>query len=645
MLYRNDIQGLRAIAILLVIAAHFGIPGFSWGFVGVDIFFVISGYLITGLIYQEQKITNQFSYINFYARRIRRLLPGMFLMIGVVLFTCYFLLAPQEQMKLGEATPFAISWLSNFHFILMKLNYFDAPLQDSLLLHTWSLAVEEQFYLIWPFIIIAISLKQHKKSNDNFFQSQSNYLSMLLITSLIACIALSVFHPRLAYYMMPTRIWQFALGAIGYFWVTQEAMFYDSKKTSRILLTALIILTILTATLVSPTQIYPGYLALLPSLAAFCLLLIGDIDKNSLTSKMLSIKPLKLLGDLSYSLYLWHWPIWIISGLYISQNYLFHFTIAISFTFIFSALSFNFFESPIRHNNFLSKRSKITLAGALFTIILTVTISYFFQKIAHSNTNIPILKRFTDVKLTQPWIYAKNCDQWYYSAEVAPCMSGKMDAKHTAIIFGDSIGLQWITAIESLYENPEWRFIIYTKSACPIVDEKIFYSRIGREYVECAIWRTKSIHQIKTLKPDIIFIGSALQEFSQSQWIQGTQRILNELSPISKQIFILRSTPVLPYNGLDCLIRKKWAGQFINTKNMCEPKVDNTYNDKVSSWINDASKSFNNVSIIDMNNLICPNRICKLEQNNKVVYRDDKHLTAEFVEEFTPFMSSAIQSK
>jgi len=212
--YRGDIEGLRAVAILLVVAAHAKFKWLSGGFVGVDVFYVLSGYLITGLLVQEIQTTEGLRFANFYARRLRRLLPALLLMLAVVCIVGRLLLAAGDQPEQASAAGSAALWLSNFHFAFSRMDYFAPGTETNLFLHTWSLGVEEQFYLLWPLLLVlAMGAWDGAKAPPS-----TRRLRWVMIAAFVFSFILSFYWtsaaPQLAFYMMPSRAWQFALGAL-----------------------------------------------------------------------------------------------------------------------------------------------------------------------------------------------------------------------------------------------------------------------------------------------------------------------------------------------------------------------------------------------------------------------------------------------
>jgi hypothetical protein len=175
--------------------------------------------------------------------------------------------------------------------------------------------------------------------------------------------------------------------------------------------------------------------------------------------------------------------------------------------------------------------------------------------------------------------------------------------------------------------------MVLTKSSCPMVDEPYFYARIGREYVECANWRSQALQQIASMKPDIVVLGTVQSDdFSQAQWVQGTERVLDVLSPATGHVYILRGTPHLPFDGPKCLAAGTWLSWLHSTKGRCEAPFSNAHDDAIYRWLQQATARFDNATTIDMNPLICPNGECRAEHDGTVVFRDSQHLTASFVQ-------------
>jgi peptidoglycan/LPS O-acetylase OafA/YrhL len=271
--YRPDIEGLRAIAVGLVVAAHMKLPGLQGGFIGVDVFFVLSGYLITALLVREIEATGRVNLWEFYARRLRRLMPGLLLMLVAACFLAWAILLPSQQYNQAKAAASTVLWLSNFYFAFNRLDYFDPRTEDSLFLHTWSLGVEEQFYLLWPGLLwLAFWWIRHTHRDDPLRQLRT-FLMLVFGASLVLCQWLMIFYPTAAFYMMPARTWQFCLGALT--WIVLRQPGTALTKTLPHLGWPGLFMIVLAALWYGPQMSYPGLRALWPSLGAVLLLAAG----------------------------------------------------------------------------------------------------------------------------------------------------------------------------------------------------------------------------------------------------------------------------------------------------------------------------------------------------------------------------------
>lgn len=298
--YRPDVEGLRAVAISLVVAAHAKVPFLAGGFIGVDVFFVLSGFLITSLLLREWQLQGRIDFVEFYTRRIRRLAPALFFMLFFFCAASFFLLGPRQLGWQLDSALFAATWSSNLLFAFSDTGYFDPSAESNLFLHTWSLGVEEQFYLLWP-AVLAFLLSGKDVSRRLIYG-----IVFLAAISFILCLFFSWSNPIHAFFLPLGRIWQFALGAAVCLAATPVAKSYAQDmliaSLSRIPGTLAAIglcLIIVAAIAISPGHNYPGWSATLPSFGAAFLLLGGSLRPDSPVSRLLSVPPLQRLGNLS----------------------------------------------------------------------------------------------------------------------------------------------------------------------------------------------------------------------------------------------------------------------------------------------------------------------------------------------------------
>ncbi len=634
--YRPDIEGLRALAISLVVASHAQIPQLAGGFIGVDIFFVLSGYLISGLLLKEIADTGRLKLVPFYVRRLKRLLPALLLMLVVTALAATVIIAPFEQQSHAKATGYASVWLSNLYFALTQLNYFDAHLNQQLHLHTWSLGVEEQFYLLWPMLLLFfLGAFGWQGRQRNYPRLRNALLAVLLLCTLLA-VFLAHTTPAWGFYLMPARAGQFALGALVLFarsgWQVKRITHVVWLHNPWVLngLATLGLVWIVAAALWFDLQTpYPSFWALGPSAATALLLFVGASQTLPVVSKLLSLPPLQWLGKRSYSWYLWHWPV-LILGHELPQYALSNATL-LALSLFLAMLSYYFLEFPVRNSRYLARKTHLTLLASLSLMAAVFGLSQLWQQKSQQWSSEPAQARFEQVRDDLPEIYAMGCDDWFYSAQVKFCLFGNEAAQKTAVLVGDSVGAQWFPAVAKLYSAPDWRLLVFTKSSCPMVDEPYFYARIGREYHECRLWREAVFAWIRQFQPDVVFIGSNAAEFSQQQWVDGTQRLLADISAHVGQIFILQPTLALPFDAPACLAKQQWQANRLRALD-CSAQVDAQQNDALRRWLQEAAKPFSNVKLLNMNPIICPQTHCDAMREGQIVFRDTQHLSRRYVE-------------
>lgn len=633
--YSPQLQGVRAVAVLLVLATHASVPGMNGGFIGVDMFFVISGYLITGILLTEFRVNKGIALSTFYLRRFKRLAPGLLLMVFLTSLTMnYILTLPDLQHQFSGAASAAV-WVSNFQFGLSGLDYFDGEQIPSAFLHTWSLGVEEQFYLFWPlFLLLTLRLYPSKLTH---------FLIFSFAISLALCLWLSIKTPILSFYMMPTRIWQFSAGALVWVW---RPKILSNPTWSRYLYPVAITMLLSALALANPERAYPDWLATLPTAATALLLAALISGPNKLIAKILAYKPLVLIGDLSYSLYLWHWPI-VIFGIYLlgedtPVNRLKLVTLSIPLAW----LSYRFIERPCRdiQVNKLPRQVKLLLLSLTILSVGAILLGWQ-QHLTHKNAELMASDNALGVARTRMSdVYKNGCDQWYLSNEVMECTFGSPTSPRTAVLWGDSIGTQWYPAIRKALNKNDWRIIVITKSSCPIVNHTVYLKAIGRDFSECDEWKWAAAARIKEIEPDLLFIGSAgTYPFSNEEWENGSRDMLNTVDASAKEIIILEPTMPLGFSGPECIASHGGTQQVGSSiTSICSATVSP---DNITlGWqaVKKAANGFANVRVLNLNKLICPNIRCQAMVDQQVIYRDAQHMTLDYAEALSSYFRQII---
>lgn len=353
--YRPEIDGLRAISVLAVVLYHFGL-GIPGGFVGVDVFFVISGYLITSIIVREIE-GGSFSIRNFWARRIRRILPAISLVVASSLIAGIFVLRPDALVSLAKSSLAQTFIVSNVYF-WKEAGYFTSASEYEPLLHTWSLSVEEQFYLFLPPGLLLV-VKFFKRS-----------IAPILFLAILFSLGLSIYgvfrHPEATFYLLPTRAWELLSGSFVALAFQRPVI---SRLTADILSAAGLLMIMVPMFLYSNETTFPGLSAVPPVLGAV-LFIVANSTTKSLVGRILSFRPLVFFGLISYSLYLWHWPVISFSRHMLMETGVWVNFLLIALTLVLSILSWRFVETPLRHGARLGGSGRAFLFASITSSML-----------------------------------------------------------------------------------------------------------------------------------------------------------------------------------------------------------------------------------------------------------------------------------
>jgi peptidoglycan/LPS O-acetylase OafA/YrhL len=594
-----EIQGLRALAALLVVIYHADfIPG---GFIGVDIFYVISGYLITGLILREIQSSGGLNLKNFYQRRIKRLLPASVLVLIVTAFISYLILPPIQRAELGRNVLAVGLLVSNYAFAFWETDYQNLGANPSALIHYWSLAVEEQFYLIWPIFILLISRMGIRKIKWAIF----SVFAISLIFSIWQTQSSSI----LAFYSLHTRAWELAAGALILFIPKPLKAFLD--KNQKIL--ALFGLGLITyATIIFNSQTpFPGLFALLPVIGTFLLITsIGAWPK--LIRQLSNNKTTQWLGAISYSLYLWHWPALLLPSIYLERALLASEKIlCVIITIILAHLTYKFVEQPIRYAKLDAKAVYKTLASsvAVITLISVGIIATNTTKFYVKEVN----QTFDLVEITaQPKVYTDGCHAGWGETSSNDCVYGDLTSDKTIILFGDSHAAQWFEPLNSIATRDGYKLISLIKSACPAF-ELPRVSKGSYKKEECATWQENSINRIKELTPEFVIISTfshynLYDKNSQKEnyYVSGQKDLFNKLSDYSQNLIYLSDTPKPEKDIPNCLSN--------NSLSSCN-EIKRSSNKVYEGFLK-----------IDPYKWFCKNG-CDAINNNYVVYRDASHIS------------------
>lgn len=543
----KQIQGLRALAAILVTLFHARLmPG---GFIGVDIFYVISGFLITGLILREIDRDGTLDLPAFYQRRIKRLLPTSAFVLVCTGLISWILLPSITRYNLGKDLIAASLYVSNYLFAWWQNDYQNLNATPSPVIHYWSLAVEEQFYLVWPIFILALA-----KLGKRIYLIGG--ISVVTALSLLFSIYQTQTSPIWAFYGLPTRAWELGVGALLLF-------IPPNIFKSRLLPWIAFIGIIFSALRYDENTAFPGYKALLPVLATA--LFVASINAwppifNDLGNNRIS----QWLGAISYPLYLWHWPALVIPSavlgrpLHIVERFA-----CIALTIFLAHLTHRYIEQPLRHKD-LSPRKiyrgaiALTLVSAVISIGITLTSSDQITIRGVTTTKFSLAE-----VMQRPGVYDDTCHVNYGENKSGYCTYGDTKSKKVIVLYGDSHAAQWFPALREIANANNFKLISLTKSACPAVQSERA-NQGAFKMLDCTEWRENSINRIAAIKPMAV-ITTSFAHFqaprnypSESRWwSDGQRRLLAELKGKTSKIIYIADTPQPLRDIPSCLASRK----------------------------------------------------------------------------------------
>ena len=615
--FRRDIEGLRAIAVGLVLLYHgYGKP-FTGGFVGVDVFFVISGFLITSLLLHEQIKAGRISIWRFYARRVRRILPASTLTVLVTIVAAYQLLGFISGNEIADDAKWTAVFAANIHFALVGTNYLGSQLPPSPLQHMWSLGVEEQFYLVWPGLFLLLVVIARLSKRRNVFGVLATSLLMVIGASLAWSVIQTSSNATWAYFSPLTRAWELALGAfIAVVGPAVSRMPTWAHQVAAALGLAGIIVSALSLT---PSTPYPGWAVAIPVVSSALLIWAGCGNPQTVIGRALSVRPMQWLGARSYSLYLWHWPILSIAAQYAGHHLsLWQNSGLLLAAVAASAITFRLVENPVRNSPALKARTGLTLAIGVVLILSTIAVAQW-QIATHSGTWNPLVASgnapaaphgvptqpdqtfattaqvLEAVKAAQsinalpnsvaaslptastPADQAKatgrfDCHQIKLPAnfvdfstsesghEFGQCAAGDENGTKLMVIYGDSRAPMWAAALEGVAAKNGYKLRTFYLNGCPVLNLHFMSYETHAPNDECYQFHKSAIAAIRNLDPDLLVTTSVSTQMladgsqpSAAQWQEGWESTFRELAQPGTQLAMLGDIPTWENDDAHCL--------------------------------------------------------------------------------------------
>jgi peptidoglycan/LPS O-acetylase OafA/YrhL len=628
--FRPDVEGLRGIAILAVVGYHCGLSWISGGFVGVDVFFVLSGYLITRLLVAEIEATGRLNLLQFYARRVRRLLPASALMLAVTLGVGSLLFAPGELEFAARAARAAAIYLANVFFATNAADYFAPRVELNPLLHMWSLAVEEQFYVFWPLLIAAGLLWVRSR------RVLAGALAAITGASLAACIWLTAQDATTAFYLLPTRAWEFGAGGMLSLAVWQRV----SPRVAIAIGWMGLLLVGGSLVLITEALPFPGSLAMVPVAGTCCLLFAGATTPGSGAPRMLTTAPLLWVGGLSYSWYLWHWPFLVFTQVLFPEVSLTGKLAAALLALGAAAVSYRFVENPIRQHPALVRRPVLSLSTGVALTVVCFAGAVQTRDVATVLAQTPAMKRFAVAAADDGRVPRAACVSTGAQSAVMRCAFGARDAATHVVLFGDSHAIHWFNPIQSIAEKRAWALTTVLKSGCGAADLDDGTDAPDRAASACETWRREAIDSIVQWRPDLVILGTATNytTVDRGQWRRrvrdGLRASLQDLVDNGLRVVVMRDVPRFVFDVPDCLARAVRLGW--SARNWCRGSPASNVNADVFAAEQDAARGLKGVSFVDTIPALCGGDVCETVSDGRVMYRDDNHLTGAFADTLQP---------
>ncbi|MFM2588563.1 acyltransferase family protein [Vibrio sp. TBV020] len=649
--YRADIDGLRAVAVLMVILFHMNASWIPGGFIGVDVFFVISGYIITSAIY-PQVLAKKFSFNQFYVKRIKRILPLFYLVATTSLVFAYWLYTPNDFVGFADSLRYASSFIANIYF--EKNSGYFAPTSETLpLLHTWSLAIEEQFYFIWPVVLILAT---------RFLAPRWFNISMLF--AFIGLVGYSEYLSRIdggaGYYLIQSRAFELLIGALLAVAIYQKRLKKVSWSKHVYQLAGVIgaIGLVWLSFSLDESDVFPGFNALWVVLLSAFIILSGE-SKTTITSHVLSLKPVVLVGRLSYSLYLWHWPVLAFYRYYFSGFTTIDALICGVITIVLSFLSWQLVENPLRHLQI--KKRWVYVCYLILPIALSVTVA---KNIAAkegypSRFSEPVQKVFEVSSYTfdQDKQERPQVDESY---PFEPYLIGDVTAPINAYVWGDSHAGHFRSFVDVLGQDSGFSALYGGLGGCPpLLGSDLI--KHGTPEKPCSERNDEIGKKIVELKPDMVFLAGRWAMYSEttraigekgsrvflgdstdySESIdnsrralkQGLERTLEHLIDNGITPVLFEQAPSYSYKPSNCLV-KKMTYDWMKDESCDLPIEEMVHRQSVAnSIIDEVASKYPQVQVIPIVAFMCDDEKCISQLNGIPLYLDNNHLNYEGAKE------------
>lgn len=618
--FRPEIQGLRAIAVGGVILYHVWPNILPGGYVGVDVFFVISGFLITDLLMREVAATGRLSIVGFYERRVRRLIPAATLVLVASALLTLALPMARWDSTAAQIVASAL-YVENWWLAGSAVDYLAQEAPPSVVQHYWSLSIEEQFYLVWPILLVTIAALAAR------FTVRTRPLALgalvaITVASLATSIVWTAIEPASAYFVTFTRMWELGAGGL----LAIVALRPPGPRVAETLRVAGLLAIAASFALFNTETPFPGFAALLPVLGCAAVIAAGSAGPRFGLMRPLGWRSAQYLGDVSYSAYLWHWPLTVVVAVLGRTSPTFvGGLIIITVTLVLSALTKRYVEDRFRRPTGKGQWRVIAAgAGAILVCLIPALLLPIPLGWSPDREYLQAAKDVAD-------LYAKGCHLKDREFEPRPCIGGAPNGTASIFLVGDSHAASWAPALEDAALARNWRIETDTKGSCALLVEPLQQSDGAN--VNCFEWGKRVLARIKSERPDLVLltmrsrnrrpVDGTLQEAMVNTW--------EAIRATGARVVVIAATPEQASSPIDCALVDPHCSTPMRKALLKDPQLD-------------AQRLDPQVGLINMNDAFCPNGTCPVVMDGIVAWRDEHHFTASFSRTLAPAFGERVAS-
>ncbi|WP_234401756.1 acyltransferase family protein [Thermobifida halotolerans] len=650
-----EVQGLRAVAVLLVLVYHLNAAYLPGGYVGVDVFFVISGFLITSLLLREARSHGRISIGRFYVRRVRRILPAATLVLAATAVAAVVLLPSTRLEQTAVELVASAAYVENFVLAGQTVDYLAAEEAPSPVQHFWSLAVEEQFYLVWPLLFLGWAALRPRLGAGRAAAALGGAVVAVIAASFTCSVLMTAADPTAAYYLPFTRMWELAVGGLLAVVLNRWSV---PDRLRGALGWAGLTAVVTAAVCYGEHTAFPGHTAALPVLGAAAVIAAGEGTGRYSAGRLLSTGPARFVGDISYALYLWHWPIIVITLGMSNTTELSPLaaTLVAALSLLLAWATKIVLEDPVRERGLLNT-GRSALAFALSGVLVVAGAGWGLQahvqqvRATEFDPEVHVGPQALDAfeaepdELTAPPypsvltaeddlpdLYDDGCQSTEADTYPSPCVYGPADAETAVAIVGDSHAAHWSPALQEVADERGWRLYTFTKSSCAFTATLLVRPGEDEPYTQCQEWNTNVVAELHKLDPQIVFTSSRAQarpygvdeDSAREELAEGMALLWNRLEEAGITVVALRDTPTTRSRVVECV------DLHSPDVDPCTRERDTALRGEDPQVIAAEEGRVGDVHIVDMNDRFCLDNNCPAVIGNVIVYRDSHHITATY---------------